>query len=202
MVTNTGFATWLAGGRSDGGVVLEPQLLSGGRDLFKGRPWIPLPRDLFPGETCRIGLKLRRPIGSARLRLELHLFGGGSMIHCGARCFRPRSLTPGARGDGGESSGIVSAPVSWILEVRRMLDESKRLPAAAGSGTQVVLVVPLYVEAAELWTLLREEPHETPPLSFPATPFEGDDPWPTVCATRQRRTRCRTVKGPPAGRTG
>ena len=61
-----------------------------------------------------------------------------------------------------------------------MLDESKRLPAAGGSGAQVVLVVPLYVEAAELWTLLREEPHETPPLSFPATPFEGDDPWPTV----------------------
>ena len=61
-----------------------------------------------------------------------------------------------------------------------MLDESKRLPAAGGSGTQVVLVVPLYVEAAELWTLLREEPQETPPLSFPATPFEGDDPWPTV----------------------
>ena len=70
--------------------------------------------------------------------------------------------------------------MSWILEVRRMLDESKRLPAAGGSGTQVVLVVPLYVEAAELWTLLREEPQETPPLSFPATPFEGDDPWPTV----------------------
>ena len=61
-----------------------------------------------------------------------------------------------------------------------MLDQSKRLPAGGGSGTQVVLVVPLYVEAAELWTLLREEPQETPPLSFPATPFEGDDPWPTV----------------------
>lgn len=70
--------------------------------------------------------------------------------------------------------------MSWILEVRRMLDQSKRLPADGGSGTQVVLVVPLYVEAAELWTLLREEPQETPPLSFPATPFEGDDPWPTV----------------------
>ena len=70
--------------------------------------------------------------------------------------------------------------MSWILEVRRMLDASKRLPAAGGSGTQVVLVVPLYVEAAELWTLLREEPDEAPPLSFPATPFEGDDPWPTV----------------------
>lgn len=70
--------------------------------------------------------------------------------------------------------------MSWILEVRRMLDRSKRLSADGGSGAQVVLVVPLYVEAAELWTLLREEPAETPPLSFPATPFEGDDPWPTV----------------------
>ena len=87
VVTNTGFATWLSGRRADGGIVLEPRLLSGGRDLFKGRPWIPLPRDLSPGETCRIGLWLRRPIGSARLRLEPHLFGGGSMIHCGAPVF-------------------------------------------------------------------------------------------------------------------
>jgi hypothetical protein len=74
----------------------------------------------------------------------------------------------------------VSAAVSWILEVRRVLEQSKRLPVAGGSGTQVALVVPLYVEAAELWTLLREEPNETPPLSYLATPFEGDDPWPTV----------------------
>ena len=74
----------------------------------------------------------------------------------------------------------MSAAVSWILEVRRVLEQSKRLPVAGGSGTQVALVVPLYVEAAELWTLLREEPNETPPLSYPATPFEGDDPWPTV----------------------
>lgn len=61
-----------------------------------------------------------------------------------------------------------------------MLEQPKRLPVAGGSGNQVVLVVPLYVEAAELWTLLREEPNESPPLSFLATPFEGDDPWPTV----------------------
>ena len=70
--------------------------------------------------------------------------------------------------------------MSWILEVRRVLEQSKRLPADGGGGEQVALVVPLYVESAELWTLLREEPDETPPLSYPATPFEGDDPWPTV----------------------
>ena len=64
--------------------------------------------------------------------------------------------------------------------MRRVLEQSKRLPAAGASGTRVALVVPLYVEAAELWTLLREEPNETPPLSFVATPFEGDDPWPTM----------------------
>lgn len=87
VVTNTGFATWLSGRHADGGVVLEPKLISGGRDLFRGRPWIPLPRDLRPGEACRIGLRLRRPIGPARLRLEPHLFGGGSMIHCGAEAF-------------------------------------------------------------------------------------------------------------------
>ncbi len=87
VVTNTGFATWLAGRHADGGVVLEPQLWSGARDLFQGRPWIPLPRDLAPGETCRIGLELRRPLGPARFRLEPHLFGGGSMTLCGAPAF-------------------------------------------------------------------------------------------------------------------
>ena len=87
VVSNTGFATWLSGRNQDGGVVLEPQLWSGGRDLFRGRPWIPLPRDLPPGDACRIPLKLRRPIGRARLRCEPHLFGGGSMTLCGATAF-------------------------------------------------------------------------------------------------------------------
>ncbi len=71
--------------------------------------------------------------------------------------------------------------MSWILEVRRRLEGSRRLPAAPdGDGARVAVVVPLYVESAELWTLLREEPNESPPLSFPAAAFEGDDPWPTV----------------------
>lgn len=74
----------------------------------------------------------------------------------------------------------MSAAVSWILEVRRALEQSKRLSEAPASGVQVALAAPLYVEAAELWTLLREDPDETPPLSYPAAPFEGDDPWPTV----------------------
>ncbi len=87
VVANTGFATWLAGRNQDGGVVLEPQLWSGGRDLFRGRPWIPLPRDLPPGDACRIPIGLRRPIGRARLRFEPHLFGGGSMTLCGATAF-------------------------------------------------------------------------------------------------------------------
>lgn len=87
VVANTGFATWLSGRNQDGGVVLEPQLWSGGRDLFRGRPWIPLPRDLPPGDACRIPLKLRRPIGRARLRFEPHLFGGGSMTLCGTVAF-------------------------------------------------------------------------------------------------------------------
>lgn len=71
--------------------------------------------------------------------------------------------------------------MSWILQVQRRLERSKRLPATPdGEGASVAVVVPLYVESAELWTLLREEPNESPPLSFPAAAFEGDDPWPTV----------------------
>ena len=71
--------------------------------------------------------------------------------------------------------------MSWILQVQRRLEGSRRLPAASESdGASVAVVVPLYVESAELWTLLREEPNESPPLSLPAAAFEGDDPWPTV----------------------
>ncbi len=84
VLTNTGFATWLAGHNEDGGVVIEPQLWSDGRDLLRGRPWLPLPRDLPAGETCRIPVALRRPLGSARLRCEPHVFGGGSMVRSGA----------------------------------------------------------------------------------------------------------------------
>ncbi len=71
--------------------------------------------------------------------------------------------------------------MSWILQIQRRLESSRRLPAAPdGEGAGVAVVVPLYVESAELWTLLREEPNESPPLGFPAAAFEGDDPWPTV----------------------
>jgi len=71
--------------------------------------------------------------------------------------------------------------MSWILQVRRRLEGSRRLPAAPdGNGTGIAVVVPLYVESAELWTVLREEPNESPPFSFPAAAFEGEDPWPTV----------------------
>ena len=71
--------------------------------------------------------------------------------------------------------------MSWILQVQRRLESSRRLPPAPdGDGASVAVVVPLYVESAELWTLLREEPNESPPLSFPAAAFAGDDPWPTV----------------------
>ncbi len=71
--------------------------------------------------------------------------------------------------------------MSWILEVQRLLGSSRRLPAPSeADGTTVVVVLPLYVESAELWTLLREDPEESPPLSFPAAAFEGEDPWPTV----------------------
>jgi hypothetical protein len=33
------------------------------------RPWLPLPRDLAPGESAELALDLRRPLAPARLRL-------------------------------------------------------------------------------------------------------------------------------------
>jgi glycosyltransferase involved in cell wall biosynthesis len=74
---NTGFARWLAGTRGPGGVALVVKLWGdGGEDLLAGRPWLPLPRDLAPGEEVRFEAEVRRPPGAAHLWIEPHLFGG------------------------------------------------------------------------------------------------------------------------------
>lgn len=75
-LVNDGPARWLAGERGPGGVVLELRLLAaGGRDLLAGRPWLPLPRDLAPGEEATIETEVRRPPGDAVLHVEPHVLG-------------------------------------------------------------------------------------------------------------------------------
>ena len=73
---NDGRARWLAGERGEGGVALEIDLAGEER----ARPWMPLPRDLAPGEAWCLELELRRPLGPARLRIEPRVLGVGSFV--------------------------------------------------------------------------------------------------------------------------
>ncbi len=76
---NRGFARWVAGESGPGGVAVVVKLFTDEgltENLFANRPWLPLPRDLQPGEEAEIVTEVRRPPGYAYLWIEPHLFGG------------------------------------------------------------------------------------------------------------------------------
>ncbi len=75
-LTNSGPARWLAAHRGAGGVALQVQLLTPSGDLLAGRPWLALPRDLEPGESWTAEVEVRRPPGTATLRLVPQVMGG------------------------------------------------------------------------------------------------------------------------------
>jgi 8-oxo-dGTP pyrophosphatase MutT (NUDIX family) len=74
------------------------------------------------------------------------------------------------------------SPESWIQEVRRRLESPppRRLPA--GEGRDAAVLVPLYVDAGEVWTLLTDRsvdlPHHKGQVAFPGGGRElGEDMW-------------------------
>lgn len=77
----------------------------------------------------------------------------------------------------------MSAPSSpWIEELRGRLSSPspRRLPVQ--EGRQAAVLVPLYVDSGELWTLLtkraEELPHHRSQFAFPGGGRElGEDPW-------------------------
>ncbi|HEX5716963.1 MAG TPA: glycosyltransferase family 4 protein [Thermoanaerobaculia bacterium] len=76
---NCGFARWVAGESGPGGVALVIKLFTDEgltQNLLAGRPWLPLSRDLQPGEEAEFETEVRRPPGYAHLWIEPHLFGG------------------------------------------------------------------------------------------------------------------------------
>lgn len=77
-VTNRGPARWLAAHRGPGGIALQVSLLAGGRDLRAASPWLPLPRDLEPGESHRFRLELRKPPAPATLHVAVKVVGGSA----------------------------------------------------------------------------------------------------------------------------
>jgi 8-oxo-dGTP pyrophosphatase MutT (NUDIX family) len=81
-----------------------------------------------------------------------------------------------------DSTSSPAAPSSWILEIRRRLSEppASRLPPR--EARQASVLVPLFVDAGELWTLLTKRtdhlPHHKSQIAFPGGGRElGEDAW-------------------------
>ena len=79
---------------------------------------------------------------------------------------------------------IMSEPQihSWIVELRNRLSTppAGRLPPT--DDRQAAVLVPLYVDAGELWTVLTQRtdklPHHKGQIAFPGGSLEaGEDPW-------------------------
>lgn len=87
-LVNRGPARWLAAGRGPGGVAVEVRLIAAAGDLLAGAPWLPLPRDLAPGEAAQLELAVRRPPGPARLEVEPRVMGGASFAELGGPLWR------------------------------------------------------------------------------------------------------------------
>jgi len=71
---------------------------------------------------------------------------------------------------------------SWIIEVRKRLENppARRLPP--GDGRKASILVPLYVDAGELWTFLTRRTDDLPyhkgQIAFPGGSLEeGEDFW-------------------------
>ncbi len=71
---------------------------------------------------------------------------------------------------------------SWIVELRNRLNSPppRRLPPT--DDRQAAVLVPLYVDAGELWTVLTQRtdklPHHKGQIAFPGGSLEtGEDPW-------------------------
>jgi 8-oxo-dGTP pyrophosphatase MutT (NUDIX family) len=74
------------------------------------------------------------------------------------------------------------SPTSWIQEVRLRLGSPPPGRLAAGDTRHAAVLVPLYVEAGELWTLLTRRaetlPHHRGQIAFPGGGREtGEDVW-------------------------
>lgn len=88
---------------------------------------------------------------------------------------------------------MTESPTVWIEDVRRRLESPppRRLrPRSGAEARQASVLVPLYVEARELWTVLTERsaelPHHKSQIAFPGGGRElGEDAW--AAALREAR---------------
>jgi 8-oxo-dGTP pyrophosphatase MutT (NUDIX family) len=71
---------------------------------------------------------------------------------------------------------------SWIQEIRQRLLQPPPTRLPAGEGRRAAVLVPLYVDAGELWTVLTQRSHDLPhhkgQFAFPGGGHElGEDDW-------------------------
>jgi len=71
---------------------------------------------------------------------------------------------------------------SWILDLRRRLESPAPARLPGGEGRRASVLVPLYVESGQLWTLLTKRseslPHHRGQVAFPGGGLEtGESDW-------------------------
>jgi 8-oxo-dGTP pyrophosphatase MutT (NUDIX family) len=71
---------------------------------------------------------------------------------------------------------------SWITELRARLSQPKATRLPPSEVRQAAVLVPLYVDANEIWTLLTKRSEDLPThkgqIAFPGGSLEaGEDPW-------------------------
>jgi 8-oxo-dGTP pyrophosphatase MutT (NUDIX family) len=82
------------------------------------------------------------------------------------------------------------SPSSWILQVRRRLASPPPSRLGPREARQAAVLVPLYVDAGQLWTVLtrrtEELPHHRGQIAFPGGGREiGEEPWDTALRETQ-----------------
>ncbi len=81
-------------------------------------------------------------------------------------------------------------PSSWILQVRQRLESPPPARLAAKEARQAAVLVPLYVEAGQLWTVLTRRTddlsHHRGQIAFPGGGHDiGEEPWDTALRESQ-----------------
>ncbi len=83
LASNQGRCRWLPGRSGAGGVAFQIRFLQADGTFLEDRPWIPLPRQLAPGESCAVEFSIRRPAKGTALRVEGHVLGGAGFAAWG-----------------------------------------------------------------------------------------------------------------------
>ncbi|MGE0641698.1 MAG: CoA pyrophosphatase [Thermoanaerobaculia bacterium] len=76
----------------------------------------------------------------------------------------------------------MSEPHSWILQMRQRLESPPPERLGVGEARRAAVLVPLYVEGGQLWTILTKRaeslPHHRGQVAFPGGGLEaGEDSW-------------------------